>query len=255
MKFWTSRGRNYEKPPKIKSLPAFVSAFRQWWARLQPPTRREEGAVWPLLRNAPADAAAWSALRRGGCNGIFMVLMCLSWWFASLSEGDDTSELQLAVEDVTWACTTMVPLIPDSTVAAPSTSAPPRPPTAAAGETATLPPTLTPVVGEQTTALVNTTLEAEADTSVPVPSSSATATSDAAPALPLQPAASAASLTVVDAATIPNSCKDASCVATAPPEPVQDVDMVDSNAVVVGTKRPSPESEDASASKKAKVVV
>ncbi|TFK77556.1 hypothetical protein K466DRAFT_451823, partial [Polyporus arcularius HHB13444] len=80
VKYWISRGRKYDKPPKIKSLPSFVAQFREWWARIQPSERRDPDELWPLLKNVPQDAGKWSDVKRGGCNGVFMVLMCLSWW-------------------------------------------------------------------------------------------------------------------------------------------------------------------------------
>ncbi|TFK79958.1 hypothetical protein K466DRAFT_442385, partial [Polyporus arcularius HHB13444] len=80
VKYWIGRGRKYDKPPRIKSFPAFVGQFQKWWARLQPSERRDPGNPWPLLKTAPEDPASWSDVRRGGCNGLFMVLMCLSWW-------------------------------------------------------------------------------------------------------------------------------------------------------------------------------
>ncbi|KAI0739806.1 hypothetical protein C8Q80DRAFT_1112064, partial [Daedaleopsis nitida] len=80
VKYWIGRGRKYDKPPKVKSLPAFVQQFRKWWARLQPNERRNPEEPWPLLRNLPEDADAWSDVKQGGCNGIVMVLMCLLWW-------------------------------------------------------------------------------------------------------------------------------------------------------------------------------
>ncbi|KAI0686906.1 hypothetical protein C8T65DRAFT_560514, partial [Cerioporus squamosus] len=80
VKYWINRGRKYDKPPKIKSLPSFVTQFRKWWARLQPSDCCDPEELWPLLRNVPEDASRWSDVKRGGCNGLFMVIMCLSWW-------------------------------------------------------------------------------------------------------------------------------------------------------------------------------
>ncbi|TFK80025.1 hypothetical protein K466DRAFT_451785, partial [Polyporus arcularius HHB13444] len=80
VKYWIARGRKYDKPPKIKSLGTFLAQFRQWWARLQPSERRDRDELWPLLKNEPEDTERWSDIRRGGWNGLFMVVMCLSWW-------------------------------------------------------------------------------------------------------------------------------------------------------------------------------
>ncbi|KAI0698856.1 hypothetical protein C8Q76DRAFT_580800, partial [Earliella scabrosa] len=107
VKFWINRGRHYDKPPKIKSLSVYVGSWRKWWARLQPDCRRTNESVWPLERTVPTDATEWSRIRRGGCNGVFMAIMCLSWWFQALEDGADVAELRSAVEDVTWVCATL----------------------------------------------------------------------------------------------------------------------------------------------------
>ncbi|TFK79973.1 hypothetical protein K466DRAFT_504691, partial [Polyporus arcularius HHB13444] len=81
VKWWIGRARKYDKVPKIKSLEGFTTQLRKWWSRLQPTVRiPEDGDIWALEKTAPADPSKWSDVRRGGCNGIFMVLMCLSWW-------------------------------------------------------------------------------------------------------------------------------------------------------------------------------
>ncbi|KAI0742794.1 hypothetical protein C8Q80DRAFT_1078020, partial [Daedaleopsis nitida] len=70
----------YDKPPKIQSLDGFVQKLHKWWAHLQPNNRCGPQEPWPLLSNILEDPKAWSDLKRGGCTGIFMVIMCLSWW-------------------------------------------------------------------------------------------------------------------------------------------------------------------------------
>ena len=59
--------------------------------------------MWPLARIAPADADDWAAVKRGGCNGVFMVVMALSWWLAESKGGDgDLADVFDAVSDVSW---------------------------------------------------------------------------------------------------------------------------------------------------------
>ncbi|KAI0719858.1 hypothetical protein C8T65DRAFT_568497, partial [Cerioporus squamosus] len=76
--YWIRRRRKYDKPPKAKSVSTFVTAFREWWTRLQPRTRRAPESAWPMPRVAPPSLDAWSDLRRGGWNGLFMVIMWLA---------------------------------------------------------------------------------------------------------------------------------------------------------------------------------
>ncbi len=109
MKHWINRGRNYDKLPKIKSLAMFVTTWKKWWLRLQPPCRRPDGGAWPPLRTMPASADDWSAVKRGGCNGLFMVIMALSWWVHHAAEDPALLlEARNAAEDVHWVCTAML---------------------------------------------------------------------------------------------------------------------------------------------------
>ncbi|TFK80100.1 hypothetical protein K466DRAFT_504480, partial [Polyporus arcularius HHB13444] len=109
--YWIRRGRKYEKPPKVNSIPTFVNAFRKWWMRLQPSTRRAPESAWPMPRVAPPSLDAWSDVRRGGSNGLFMVVMCLAWWTTALGGDADTADIKEAVGDVVWACEQMAPTL------------------------------------------------------------------------------------------------------------------------------------------------
>ncbi|OJT07893.1 hypothetical protein TRAPUB_1212 [Trametes pubescens] len=111
VKHWIGRGRQYAKPPPVKSLPTFISSWRQWWTRLQPAVRRGDDATWPLPRAAPEHSSAWADIKRGGCNGLFMVLMCLSWWIGCVDSGGDggMADVREAADDVLWTCMQMTP--------------------------------------------------------------------------------------------------------------------------------------------------
>ncbi|KAH9929946.1 uncharacterized protein BXZ73DRAFT_26674, partial [Epithele typhae] len=74
---WINCGRHYIKPSKIVNIPLFVTALKQWWTRVRPDCRHQ--ADWPLLRDVPLDTS-WQCLELDDPNGIFMVIMCLSWW-------------------------------------------------------------------------------------------------------------------------------------------------------------------------------
>ncbi len=135
VKYWIARGRKYSKPPIIKSLATFMEQCCRWWACLQPVCRRDPDNPWPLLKETPEDASAWSDVKRGGCNGLFMVVMCLSWWLGAAEDDEDIEELREIVEDVKWVITVMVPeaasqdpavSTPSGAEAPPSASATPR---------------------------------------------------------------------------------------------------------------------------------
>lgn len=44
-----------------------------WWGNIQPDWRRSG-------QDSPQDPSAWSYILSGGSKGLFLVLMCLSWW-------------------------------------------------------------------------------------------------------------------------------------------------------------------------------
>lgn len=48
------------------------------------------------------EAEQWDALRRGGPNGLFMVVLGLAWWAAALDNVSGNEELCGALDDATW---------------------------------------------------------------------------------------------------------------------------------------------------------
>ncbi|KAI0057688.1 hypothetical protein BV25DRAFT_1785420, partial [Artomyces pyxidatus] len=76
MSHWIRRKRNYAKPPPIEDLSAFAEGFRAWWSGIQPEWRRGE---WPMKRDM-RPSETWEATRKGGANGIIIVLIMLAWW-------------------------------------------------------------------------------------------------------------------------------------------------------------------------------
>ena len=87
-KAWTSKGRNGSRPyhlaPNIKDVKEFGCACVDWWNKLQPPFRRNEQYPMPLSNFIPPNPDAlediWEPLRKGGQNGLVIVLMLFSWW-------------------------------------------------------------------------------------------------------------------------------------------------------------------------------
>ena len=55
------------------TVPSFGADVVNWWANIQPEWRRSG-------RDLPQDPSAWSFILSGGSKGLFLVLMCLSWW-------------------------------------------------------------------------------------------------------------------------------------------------------------------------------
>ncbi|TDL14788.1 hypothetical protein BD410DRAFT_703192, partial [Rickenella mellea] len=76
---WLKGGRRLNVLPEI-DVADFATQWRKWWTRLQPVVRIPSTAAgWPLLRPASADID-WSRTRRGGRNGLLVVVITLMWW-------------------------------------------------------------------------------------------------------------------------------------------------------------------------------
>lgn len=65
---------------------------------MQPRARRGTS----LLRTQNAEGADWTALQHGGLDGMFAVVMCLSWYMVSLPPPADQRGFDDLVDDVTW---------------------------------------------------------------------------------------------------------------------------------------------------------
>ena len=55
------------------TVPGFGVDVVNWWSNIQPEWRR-------FGQDSPQDPSAWSYILSGGSKGLFLVLMCLSWW-------------------------------------------------------------------------------------------------------------------------------------------------------------------------------
>jgi hypothetical protein len=64
---------------------------------------------WPPPRDLPDDTD-WSGLRRGGPNGVFLIMMSLSWWAHHATSPALVAEFDNVVEDVNWAFTSILKL-------------------------------------------------------------------------------------------------------------------------------------------------
>lgn len=81
--------------PAIKAA-EFSAVWREWWDILQPSWRLNS-----FDQNCPTDAD-WQVLQCGGNNGIFIVIMCLSWWGKAITSPQDNDAFQAAVDEVVW---------------------------------------------------------------------------------------------------------------------------------------------------------
>lgn len=104
--WWLKNARPMSKIPTNIDLASLPEDTRRWWKTILPSWRvpAEPEAGWPLSREVPADED-WQCARRGGPNGLFLVIMCLYWWrSASEAENDRVAfaEYVSVVEDVAF---------------------------------------------------------------------------------------------------------------------------------------------------------
>ncbi|TFK79908.1 hypothetical protein K466DRAFT_504802, partial [Polyporus arcularius HHB13444] len=102
---WISGGRSYDKVPVPDSLDRYATQWKSWWTKLQPACRKSAKG-WPLPQVCPDNDAEWDGLRRGGCNGFFIIVMALAIWASALDD-ESAEEFLEIVEDVTWVCSTL----------------------------------------------------------------------------------------------------------------------------------------------------
>ncbi|TDL13675.1 hypothetical protein BD410DRAFT_689528, partial [Rickenella mellea] len=77
---WLKRGRKLNVLPEINDVADFATHWRKWWTLLQPAERVSSTSMeWPLPRPMTANID-WSRTRRGGRNGLLIVILTLVWW-------------------------------------------------------------------------------------------------------------------------------------------------------------------------------
>jgi hypothetical protein len=100
------RRRRYDLVPEVKPV-EFAAEWHQWWMFIQPEWRVDDIRVVP-------HAAEWGALKHGGPNGLFLVVMALSWWARAneIQSDKESDKFQLAVGEVQWVITEILKTLP-----------------------------------------------------------------------------------------------------------------------------------------------
>lgn len=94
--------RPIDRVPPSVDLSSFPSEVRAWWSTIQPEWRTPIIEDWPLPQQIP-PGECWAEASLGGCNGLFLILLCLYWWRRSAEEASDSialAEYQSVAEDV-----------------------------------------------------------------------------------------------------------------------------------------------------------
>lgn len=67
----------------------------KWWHRIQPYFRQNGSELLPLanlVQTEAGDRDPWANLRKGGPNGLVVVILLLSWWGQHVIPGTDTAK-------------------------------------------------------------------------------------------------------------------------------------------------------------------
>lgn len=108
---WVKASRPYAKAPDVTDcVEEFGSEWLIWWRCLQPDWRVEDNDppnIIGLTDDMPAkyEGRDWTTLSKPGPNGIFLVLLGLSWWGQGLQTCEDAHQIgrwHAGVSDMYW---------------------------------------------------------------------------------------------------------------------------------------------------------
>lgn len=105
--------RHKQQNPTVNAS-EFGVAWHVWWKLMQPEWRRRDQDL--LLNRDVPSGETWEILARGGSNGFFLVVICLSWWFQGFQSTEPTDEFWSSVNDVTWVLNEMTKALPSVSV-------------------------------------------------------------------------------------------------------------------------------------------
>ena len=74
----------------------FGTKVVEWWLMIQPTTHK----VWPLSYEPLPGNFSFDYFNRGGPNGVFLMILCLSWWANALTPDMDHTSFKLIVHNV-----------------------------------------------------------------------------------------------------------------------------------------------------------
>lgn len=108
---WKKEHRIIHKVPSVK-VGEYALLWIDWYISLNESWRTQGRGTLPLPRDVPKDAT-WKSLRKGGPNGIFILILSLYWWFCAVKHDEEARKVYLtAVEDVEWVLGQLVALGP-----------------------------------------------------------------------------------------------------------------------------------------------
>lgn len=102
---WIKGARKLDKVPKGIAVAVFMDDWRGWYRGLMPDWRLiniHPKKNWPLRRDVHSDEE-WVNVRKGERNGLFLLLLSLSWWKQITEPGsEERDQYESALEDFAW---------------------------------------------------------------------------------------------------------------------------------------------------------
>jgi len=90
-------GRDFSRGDNVDAE-KFGTSFLEWWLTIQPTTRK----MWPPTYEPLPEGFSFDYFNRGGPNGVFLVVLCLTWWANALTPDTDHTSFKLVTNDVCW---------------------------------------------------------------------------------------------------------------------------------------------------------
>lgn len=121
---WERRQRRLTGPWPIPDPLDFGHRWRTWVTSLMPDWRKRNPKEWPLPREVPLGER-WESIRKGGRDGILLLLMSLSWWKNATHEGSVArDEYESALEELAWLLQQLIAVSPSSPPIVPASPPP-----------------------------------------------------------------------------------------------------------------------------------
>ncbi|KAH6887832.1 hypothetical protein BKA70DRAFT_1443491 [Coprinopsis sp. MPI-PUGE-AT-0042] len=99
---WMKRHRKAGTPKEIDAT-EFGPCLVAWWRSLQPDKHIQSSASPASYKRDGLEDGIWEKLRKGGPNGLGLVVVALGWWVSAYSnESEPPASLLELLEDVTW---------------------------------------------------------------------------------------------------------------------------------------------------------
>ena len=76
----------------------FGAKVVKWWITIQPTTHK----AWPPSYEPLPANFSFNYFNCGGPNGVFLMILCLSWWANALTPNTDHTDFKQVVYNIRW---------------------------------------------------------------------------------------------------------------------------------------------------------